>query len=256
VKPRAAQKKFETAFGAVGRGCRPWGHPARRGFTLIELLTAVVIFGIVLMAINTVFYGAIRLRTRTAEALDRSHAQSQILSLIRRDLQNLVPPDGAMAADFRIGAVSVNPNQPQTPGIEFFTSTGVIDDNAPWGDVQKVLYQLREPLDRSHALGKDLVRTVVRNLLATTMEEGVTQRLLNNVQAFEVLGFSGNEWRSAWDTTLTDTNIPTALRVRILLASDTGRDQRGRQPLELVVPLACQMPTNAISTSSSSSTQQ
>lgn len=216
---------------------------------------AVVIFSIVLAAINTVFYGALRLRNRTTEALDASHSLNHVLDLVRRDLQNIVPPGGMMAPSFKIGPVSSSTRMPQAPGIEFFTTTGAINDAAPWGDIQKVIYQLQEPLDPSRANGKDLVRCVTRNLLATTTEEAVAQRLLSDVEALEFLGCTGSDWRSVWDTTLTDTNLPTAIRVRLLLATEREADSRNRQPIELFIPVAMQVQTNASSTATSGGEQ-
>jgi hypothetical protein len=157
-----------------------------------------------------------------------------------------------MAPSFKIGPVSSSTSQAQTPGIEFFTTTGVIDDTAPWGEIQKVIYQLREPLNSSSAYGKDLVRCVTRNLLATTTEEAVMQRLMNDVEGLEFLGCTGTDWRSAWDTTLSDTNLPTAIRVRVLPAVGREADHRNRQPIELFIPVTMQVRTNAVSSTTSS----
>ena len=66
--------------------------------------------------------------------------------------------------------------------------------------------------------------------------------------------YSGNGWRDTWDTTLTDTNLPTAFRVRIYLASLNTAQIRDRQPLELVVPVLTQGLTNL--TSSATTTTQ
>lgn len=228
------------------------GTPPKRGthaFTLIELLMGVVIFGIVLAAINTVFYSALRLRTRTVSALDTSHAMDQALGTLRRDLLNLVPPGGLLSPSFKIGSVAASLNAPQSPGIEFYTSTGVIGETAPWGEVQKVIYQLRDPVDITQAAGKDLVRLVTRNLLATTTEEALVQRLMGDVEMLEFQAFTGREWRTTWDTSLSETNLPRAIRVRVLMAVGEGRSTQDRQPMELIVPLSAQIRTNAVSSS-------
>ena len=219
-------------------------------FTLIELLLAVGIFGIVLAAINTVFYSALRLRTRTCEALDASHSVNNALALMRRDLQGTLPAGGYLSGTFKIGLVGSVAGVVQAPGLEFCTSTGIIDDNAPWGDAQKVTYQLREPLQRSGVSGKDLVRSVTRNLLATTAEEPEEQRLLQNVRTLEFLGYTGSDWRASWDTSLTETNAPSAVRVRIQLASQNTAADYSQQPMEMLVALPVVMPTNSASASS------
>ena len=226
-------------------------RPASRAFTLIELMMAVMIFGIVLAAINTVFYGAMRLRGRVTEAVDDAQLLNQATAFLRRDLQGTMPLGGVMTPSFKIGLVSTVVGAPQSQGIEFYSSSGVITDTAPWGDVQKVVYLLREPLDRSRALGKDLVRSISRNLLATATEEPYEQRLMGDVQTLEFLGFNGTDWRSVWDTTMTDTNLPTAIRVRIQLASNLSSDLRNQQPVEMLVPLVMQ----AVTTQTTGGTQ-
>src|SRR6266571_3956497 len=65
-------------------------RPAR-AFTLIEVLLAVSVFAIVLIAINTVFYSALRLRATTARVLDQSAPLQQTLIVLRRDLHGAVP---------------------------------------------------------------------------------------------------------------------------------------------------------------------
>jgi prepilin-type N-terminal cleavage/methylation domain-containing protein len=221
--------------------------PRRRvgpAFTLIELLLAVVIFGIVLAAINTVFYGALRLRARLTDALDRSDSFNQALGFLRRDLLNVTPPGGVLSVAFKIGPVGSGPGMPQSPGLEFYSSTGVLRDETPWGDIQKVTYQLRNPLNVSQALGQDLVRRVIRNLLPTGTEEADERLLMANVQRLEFAGFTGTDWRDSWDTTLSDTNLPTAVRVRIQLATGPTDDSRNRQPVEMLVPLVVQARSN------------
>src|SRR5215472_15632853 len=66
-------------------------------FTLIELLLAITIFSIVLIAMNTVFYAALRLRNNTAEALDEALPLQRAVAVIQRDLANIVPPGGILS---------------------------------------------------------------------------------------------------------------------------------------------------------------
>ena len=222
-----------------------------RAFTLIELLLAVMIFGIVLLAINTVFYSAMRLQRSTANLVESTHEVNQTLSFLRRDLRGLLPPGGTLAASFKIGTVGTGQGIVQVPGMEFYASTGIISDEVPWGDIQKITYYLRPALDRNRALGKDLMRSVTRNLMPTAaVDQPLEQRLLGDVERFEVTGYSGNGWRDAWDTSLTDTNLPTALRVRIYQASLNPVSIRDRRPLELLVPVLTQIWNNLLPSAS------
>jgi type II secretion system protein J len=222
---------------------------AARGFTLLELVIAVGIFAIVLIAINTVFFSALRLRQRTTAVLDEALPVTQALALLRRDLRGALPPVGVLASAFKDGLVGSG--TVQSSGLEFFTTTGRLSEDAPWGEVQRVTYQLIDPLDRSHSRGKDLLRSVNRNLLATGPEELEEQRLAGNIERLEFLCFNGTDWRSTWDTTLGDTNLPTAVKVRLLLAEENAdNNNRNRQPLELLVPLTIQTLTNQVASTS------
>jgi hypothetical protein len=96
---------------------------------------------------------------------------------------------------------------------------------------------LRLPADRSLP-GKDLIRSVTRNLLATINPSPQDQRLLGGVESIQFLCYDGLQWRDYWDTTIMDTNLPVAVRVRIQLAQGNGGS--AAQPIELVVPIDAQ----------------
>lgn len=219
-----------------------------RAFTLIELLLAVGIFAIVLAAINTVFYSALHLRAASSRWLDESVPVQRALEVLRRDLQGAMPPDSnAMAGDFKIGTVSSSAGMAANNGLQFFTCSGVINDDDPWGDLQKVTYELRDPTIPSTTHGKDLIRSVTRNLLPTTAEELAEQWLMGGVENLEFESFDGADWRAAWDTSLGDSGLPQAVRVRVQLTAQTAADTRNRQPIEMLVLLETQSRTNQTS---------
>ena len=208
------------------------------GFTLIEVLLALSVSAIVLAAIGGVFYSAVRLRERTTAMLDESAPLYHALALLRRDLLGAVPPGGAMTGDFKTG--TVDSGMAQGLGLQFCTSTGVIKDAEPWGDIQEVTYELRDPVERTSGAGKDLIRSVTRNLLATTGLEPEDQWLMGNVQTLEFSCYDGTGWVPSWDTGLGNTNLPSAVLVRILLAADNSPNARSREPLEMIIPLTTQ----------------
>jgi general secretion pathway protein J len=214
----------------------------RHAFTLLEMLLALSISAIVLVGIGGVFFSAMRLRERTAALLDASGSLYQTLAILRRDLQGTLPPGGLMAWDFKCGAV--NSAVGQVVGLQFSTTTGIIKDDSPWGDIQQVTYELRDPVVRTNSAGKDLVRTVTRNLLSTTTPDYHEQSLLSNVERMEITCFDGMQWRELWDTSLTDTNVPSAVRLRLHLVGAEDEDRRQRQPFEMVIPLVTQSRTN------------
>lgn len=235
------------------------GYPAR-AFTLIEVILALGIFAIVMVAINTAFFAALRLRQRSTESLEQSVPVNRALQLLRRDLINAVPPGGVLAGDFRSGNMggasgngSTKANNStasrglgtaQYGGLDFFTTTGTLSDDVPWGDIQEVNYQLQDPPDRQHSYGRDLVRTVTRNLLATTTQAADVQRLMGNVENLDFFYFDGSQWQDSWDTSAGNTNLPQAVRVSIRLASNNGPSPASAQPLEMYVLLTSRSVTN------------
>lgn len=213
-------------------------------FTLIELILSIAIMAIVMIAVNAVFFSAIRLRENTTAVVEESLPVQQAAAILRRDLQNAVAPSdtGTLSGDFKVGNVtSLGTALPVD--IELYTTTGVLREDEPWGEVQKVTYGLRLP-SNPLAPGKDLIRSVTRNLLSTMTPQPDDQWLMSGVDRIEVSCYDGTQWRDDWDTTLTDTNLPNAIRVRILLANNSGNAGKLR-PVEIVVPIDSESRTNA-----------
>ena len=221
----------------------PTGVSRLRAFTLMELILAAGIMAIVLVAINGIFFSAMRLRESVTEAVEGSLPVQQACDTLRRDLACAMPPttNGVFSGDFKVGGVtSLGLNQPVD--IELYTTTGALRTDEPWGEVQRVTYELRLPIDRS-ASGKDLIRSVTRNLLATIPPQPDDQWMMGGVQSVEYSCYDGTQWRDSWDTTAGDTNLPTAVRVRIQLTGSNGGPGNG-QPLEIIVPIDSQSRTN------------
>ncbi len=219
-----------------------------KAFTLIEMLLAVAICAIVLLAVNGVFATAVRLRDRTSEAVEEARPIDRALDTLYRDLKAAVGPGGFLAGDFKCGVQAVGATMGLTgeagnAGLDFYTATGTLSDKVPWGDLQEVFYELKAPSDRNQA-GMDLVRCVNRNLLAMTMQTPEIQRLMGHVQSLEFDCYDGTQWRTTWDTSAGDTNLPAAIRIRIQLAAEPGQDALSAQPIEMFVPLVSQSRTN------------
>jgi len=222
----------------------PPSRRGRHGFTLMELVLALGVSAIVLAAVSGVFFSAVRLRDRAAQAVDEELPVQRALSTLQRDLQDAMPPstNGVLSGDFKVGSVSsLGENQPVA--IELYTTTGALHENVPWGDVQRVTYELR-----ATATGQDLIRSVTRNLLATITPAPEDQWLLGNVASVDFDCYDGTQWRNTWDTTMSDTNLPVAVRVRIQMAGGTPN----QPPIVLVVPLDTQTSTNQLQSTTSS----
>jgi type II secretion system protein J len=223
-------------------------------FTLIEMVLAIGVAAIVLITVNTVLFAALRLRDATADAVDAAAPVDQAVTFIRRDLQCVVTPTNGttkvLSGDFRVGNVS-SPGVPEPVAIEMFTATGALSVSAPWADIQRVTYELKQPTDRN-AVGKNLVRSVVRNLLTMTTPDVEDQLMLSGVQNIKFTCFDGTQWQETWDTTgvtSTYTNLPLAVRVDIQMSGGGAN----AQPIEMVVPIDAQTRTNAVLTTTGGS---
>ena len=219
-------------------------------FTLIEMVLAIGVSAMVLIAVNTALFASLRLRDATANAVDAAAPVDQAVSFIRRDLQCVVTPSNSvsmvLSGSFKAGNVS-SPGVPGAVAVEMFTATGALSPNAPWADIQRVTYELKQPNDRN-AVGRDLYRSVVRNLLTLTTPDVQDQFMLSGVQDIRFACFDGAVWQDAWDTTgmtSTYTNLPLAVRVDIQMA---GNNAANANVIELVVPIDVQVRTNAVLT--------
>jgi type II secretion system protein J len=219
-------------------------------FTLIEMVLAIGVAAIVLIAVNAVLFASLRLRDATADAVDAAAPVDQAVTFLRRDLQCVVTPTNGtskvLSGDFRVGNVSSS-GVPEPVAVEMFTATGALSASAPWADIQRVTYELKQPTDRN-ATGKNLVRSTVRNLLTMTTTDVQDQLMLSGVASIKFSCFDGAQWQDTWDTTgvtSTYTNLPLAVRVDIQMA---GNNSANAGPIEIVVPIDSQSRTNAVIT--------
>lgn len=222
---------------APAKGC------AGGGFTLMEILIATSIMAIVLVAIHSVFFGALSLRAHTVDAIEESLPTEQALETIQRDLANLVASTngtffGPLQTD---NTTNLLPGQ---VGPDFYTSGGELDGLVPWGNVEKIDYILTAPTNHTGGPGQDLVRAITRNLLPVNGQPMPEEQqvLLSGVQALTFLYYDGTQWDAAWDTTQ-QTNLPQAIKVQIQMAAHPGAVTLS-PPLELVVPVDVLLNTN------------
>lgn len=226
-------------------------HRSRSAFTLLEVMLAVVVFSIVLTAIHGVYYAAFKLRNKTTEAIEAALPRRQILTLIRRDIENLVPNGGTISGEFQSASVATTETGQVSPA--FHTTTGAVNDSTPWPDVQQVVYLLVNSTNRDG--GRDLIRSVTRNPLPAITAEPVQQWLASSVKDLTFSFYDGTQWRDTWDSTSDTPPLPTAIKVQLEFVPADDQASRSR-PLkdivEMIVPLLIVGKTNQTSTSSSS----
>jgi prepilin-type N-terminal cleavage/methylation domain-containing protein len=102
------------------------------GFTLIELILSIAIMAIVMVAINAVFFSAVRLREHTDYAVEEGLPVQQALATMRRDLEGAMPPaeNGILSGSFKAGIVS-SMGLGLPVDLEIYTTTGVLRENEP-----------------------------------------------------------------------------------------------------------------------------
>jgi type II secretory pathway component PulJ len=222
-------------------------------FTLVEMILAVGIAALVLIAVNLVLFTALHLRDATEDMVDAEAPVDSTVAFIERDLQCCVTPTNGtskvLSGGFRAGNNLASTGVSDPVAVEMFTATGALSDSAPWGDIQRVTYELKTPAGSS-AAGKDLYRSVLRNLLATTAPVMDDQFMMGGVASVKFSCYDGTQWNDTWDTTSatsTETNLPLAVRVDIQMAGNPNA-----QPVEIVVPIDAVSRTNMVLTTTAS----
>jgi len=217
------------------------------------MILAIGVAALVLVAVNAVLFTALHLREVTTDVVDAATPVDQMFTFLRRDLQCVVTPTNGtskvLSGSFRVGTVnSTGISEPVA--AEMFTATGALSASAPWADIQRVTYELKNSTAVSGQ--RDLYRSVTRNLLSISTPDVTDQLMLSGVESVKFSGYDGSRWNDTWDTsdaTSLNTNLPLAVKVEIKL---TGAD-KSAGPIQLVVPIDAVARTNMVLTSATGS---
>jgi len=216
-------------------------------FTLIEMILAIGVAAIVLIAVNAVFFTSLHLRDDTSDMVDAATPIDATVTFLKRDLQCVVTPTNGtskvLSGGFRVGDSITSVGVSDPVAIEMCTATGALSDSQPWGDIQRVTYELKNSTTAG-AAGRDLYRSVSRNLLAVSTPTVDDQLMMRGVASVKFSCYDGAIWQDAWDTTsasAVNTNLPTAVRVTIQMAGKADA-----QPVEIVVPIDSVSRTNMV----------
>ena len=136
--------------------------------------------------------------------VDAASPVDAAVTFMKRDLQCAVTPTNGtskvLSGGFRAGNSLTSVGVSDPVAVEMFTATGALSDNAPWADIQRVTYELKTPTDSS-AVGRDLYRSVMRNLLAAATPDVTDQLMLSGVASIKFSCYDGAQWDDTWDTT-------------------------------------------------------
>ena len=212
---------------------------AAGGFTLLELLIATAVGAIVLIVIQTAFFGALRLHNTTHAHIEADLAVQRALSIVRRDFSGLMLPGGPLSGQLQTTTFSstMGDSFGERVSPDIFTNSGKIDGWSPFSEVQMVAYYLAPASEGGE--GKNLIRATKRNLLPVQDAAGDPRVLLHGVLEAAVEFFDGTTWTDVWDSE-TSQSLPTALKLRLVLAPP-DRTQAASAPIELIVPILVTM---------------
>ena len=210
------------------------------------MILAIGVAALVLVAVNAVLFTALHLREVTTDVVDAATPVDQAFTFLRRDLQCVVTPTNGtskfLSGTFKVGTVS-SAGASEPVAAEIYTATGALSASAPWADIQRVTYELKNSTAVSGQ--RDLYRSVTRNLLSVATPEISDQLMLSGVESVKFSCYDGSRWLDAWDTsdvTSVNTNLPLAVRVEIHMA---GSDKT-LEPIRLVVPIDSVARTNMV----------
>ena len=205
----------------------------------MEVMFATMAFALILLVMQMTFSGALGLRNRMQKRVDQQAALTLAMSIMKRDLENMIVTGGLMAEGIFCGEMG-SPDMPNDQ-LEFYSTTAVVSDQLPWGDVQKVGYLLGvDPMQTvTTNLGQALMRMSRNALPLEANEEAPVETLmLDNVRSLQFEFFDGLEWLQTWDSTVNEPAVPLAVRAMVEVFTDnpnpTGRQTR---IWEVLVPI-------------------
>lgn len=226
----------------------PHSHRSTRGFTLLEILIATAVSAIVLLVVQGVFFGALRLRNSADHQLAESIPLQHTLDIVAADLRGITLPGGTLSGEFQTDAdfgLFSSSGEGTPIGPTFGTTTGRIDARTPFAEVQRVSYRLVTMEDQSS--GYTLVRDAERNLLTIAYEYPFEQPLLDYVVDAGFDYFDGTDWVDNWDSETSET-LPTAVRFWVQQSNDAPYDTTELPTVEIVVPILVTTTSTAEST--------
>jgi len=236
-----------------------FGHEPRmlqHGFTLLEVLLALIVLGAVMVAVHSVFYGALQLRNKADQVFSDAIPLQHTLAMIKRDVANVAIPGGTLSGTLQTSPTTDSSSDISHSGEQcgptFYTASGTLSDFEPWSGMRKVTYFLTP--STNDLPGRNLIRSVTRNLLPVAQEEYTDQTLMSGVDRLEFEFYNGTQWVQDWDSTTASStsstqsnSLPQAVRLQLTLVNADGII--ARNPVEMVVPIIVQAPTNtAVST--------
>ena len=201
----------------------PWegerGTP--RGFTLLELIVAMGMVAIVATALGSALKASFDLANTAQLTIEPARTAALAMTMVEQDLQNAVVPN-ANWTDIGVAPFSgtfeaeqsTDSRGRESDEVQFYANSDSpvhIDAN---GEIKQVTLQVVQDT----ATGEyDLVRRVVRNLMAQDQPQPDEEIICRNVASFTLQYFDGTNWNTSWDSTAEDNTLPAAVQVTLQL---------------------------------------
>ena len=178
-----------------------------RGFTLIELLVTLLILSVLALVSYRGLGAVVDTREHVAQETVKWRSVAAFFARFERDVQ-LAMPRAARMAGGTAPAWRVTPGSTRLPRLEFsrFASAEGVDT------ARRIAYGLNEKQEIELWLwpGLDVAPTALPERYA----------LLEGVVGFDLLYLNaGLAWVNTWPVTESDTTIPRAVQLRLVLAS-------------------------------------
>jgi type II secretion system protein J len=203
----------------------------------MELLVASVAFAMIVLVIKVTLMESMEMRERGQKRMDQLNTRMRIMEIIESDLKQCMLKETTFAQEFR--GETVSGAMTRTDQLEFYTASGIIQTNQPWGHLQKVRYYLQQPIyeGRSEmAEGYTLYREVTRNLLPATDSIVNPQAIANEIASLKFQYYDGEYWQETWDSTVDESKLPKAVRVRVEFLREDANGQLANRPNNIPYP--------------------
>lgn len=234
----------------------PPRHPAtpprplpRAAFTLIELLVASALVGLVAVSL----FASLRLAMQAKDAAERKVEPGRTADIafevIRRDLENAVPPTGIIASTVT-GGDYLDGRGREGDTILLFTTAPGPQHVSGDGEVRRVEYLVLAAEGQDAAAGEYLlVRRVIHNLTSPTEPPPEDEVLIRGVGGFNLRYYDGTSWLDWWDSTQYNNALPTLMEVAISVDRPNPNDGPNAPPrthrFTRLVQLPCAVPQPA-----------
>lgn len=189
----------------------------RRGFTLVELLIAIAIMAL----LGTAAAALLGTALQNQDSLeDRQQALEQLalgLLIMRRDLEQLAPRTGRDIQGDLLPARIIAAQEETHSEVEFIRDgRRILPGQALSSSLERVRYEVEDG---------ELIRYSVALADPTNNTAWQRQRLLGEVERFEMQFYDGERWTSFWPPS-TQISAPLPLGAQLLLDTQRWPDLR------------------------------